>query len=869
MAKAGNSQIMRTITLLITIFSLSLPAYAQYSGGTGEPDDPYQIATAEDLLLLGETLEDYDKHFILTADIDLDPNLPGRKIFDRAVIAWDSYSTGFAGIFDGNDHTISHLTITGVSSLGLFGLLDSGATISNLGLEAVDVNGTGGDIGGLVGTNSGNITTCFSTGSVIGNEHVGGLVGTNSGSIVTSYSSGSVSLSSTLFGPPWGPEGCFGGLVGYNDGSIAMSYSNGMVNGPVRVGGLVGCNFEGWGTSGNICASYSTSTVSKIGTWSYGGVGGLVGSNGGDIISGYSTGTVIGDSYVGGLVGCNYVVQFSMTYADTFQGRISTSYSTGTVIGQDFVGGLVGKNNDGGIDMSYSTGNVSGDLYVGGLVGSNDGSISTCYNTSIVTGNDYIGGLVGLNRYAGKISMSYCNGSVIGNDSVGGLVGENGWHGNIEKSYSTGTVTGSQNVGGLVGSNVDWGAIDTSYSTGNVSGDLHVGGLVGNNSFKFYGNPHRGSIISSFWDIETSDQLTSDGGTPKTTAEMQTASTFLEAGWDFVDETVNGPNDIWKIAEGLGYPRLWWEKYGGGTGEPYDPYRIYTTEHLNEMGAEPNDYDKHFKLMADIDLAGYMYDRAVIAPDVGGDGYSFPGTPFTGVFDGNGRVVSHLTITGKSYLGLFGQLGSGAEVKDLGVVDVNITGSYYAIGGLVGNNFRGSITTSYSTGTVTGYTYVGGLVGYNKYGDIATSYSTAAVRATFSGNQKIGGLVGVNAGRTTTSYSTGTVSGERIVGGLVGQTTDLIAMCYSTGKVSGNDYVGGLVGYNYDSSVLYSFWDIETSGLVNSDGGIGKSTAEMQTASTFLEADWDFVDETANGTEDIWWILEGQDYPRLWWEDSN
>ena len=40
----------------------------------------------------------------------------------------------------------------------------------------------------------------------------------------------------------------------------------------------------------------------------------------------------------------------------------------------------------------------------------------------------------------------------------------------------------------------------------------------------------------------------------------------------------------------------------------------------------------------------------------------------------------------------------------------------------------------------------------------------------------------------------------------------------------------------------------------------------MQTASTFLEAGWEIVDETANGTEDIWWILEGQDYPRLFWE---
>lgn len=39
----------------------------------------------------------------------------------------------------------------------------------------------------------------------------------------------------------------------------------------------------------------------------------------------------------------------------------------------------------------------------------------------------------------------------------------------------------------------------------------------------------------------------------------------------------------------------------------------------------------------------------------------------------------------------------------------------------------------------------------------------------------------------------------------------------------------------------------------------------MQTAGTFLEVGWDFVDETENGTEDIWWMPE-DDYPRLWWE---
>jgi hypothetical protein len=62
------------------------------------------------------------------------------------------------------------------------------------------------------------------------------------------------------------------------------------------------------------------------------------------------------------------------------------------------------------------------------------------------------------------------------------------------------------------------------------------------------------------------------------------------------------------------------------------------------------------------------------------------------------------------------------------------------------------------------------------------------------------------------------------------------------------------------------FWDVEASVQSTSDGGEGKTTAQMQTAGTFLDAGWDFVGETDNGMEDIWWILEGQDYPRLWWE---
>ena len=109
MAEIVDSRILRMIPLLALVCLVSIPAEAKYSGGSGTPEDPYQIATAEDLIALSEETNDYDKHFVLTADIDLDPNLPGRKVFEKAVIAPDTddteywfRGTRFKGVFDDN-----------------------------------------------------------------------------------------------------------------------------------------------------------------------------------------------------------------------------------------------------------------------------------------------------------------------------------------------------------------------------------------------------------------------------------------------------------------------------------------------------------------------------------------------------------------------------------------------------------------------------------------------------------------------------------------------------------------------------------------------------------------------------------------------
>jgi hypothetical protein len=116
------------------------------------------------------------------------------------------------------------------------------------------------------------------------------------------------------------------------------------------------------------------------------------------------------------------------------------------------------------------------------------------------------------------------------------------------------------------------------------------------------------------------------------------------------------------------------------------------------------------------------------------------------------------------------------------------------------------------------------------------------------------------------------------VGGLVGVSGSTIEKCYSTGVVlaaSGTYiYKGGLLGYKGENGgvITACFWDTKTSGITNGVGGgtavtTGKTTAEMQTLSTFTLAGWDFTNETANGTDDYWQMrCEGMNYPKLSWQ---
>ena len=516
--------------------------------------------------------------------------------------------------------------------------------------------------------------------------------------------------------------------------------------------------------------------------------------------------TVNGFSSVGGLVGEN-------------DGTVSNSYSTGSVTGGS-VGGLVGQN-DGTVNDSYSASSVTGDYAVGGLVGGNGisshGTVRNSYSTGNVTGGDHAGGLVGENW--GTVSDSYSTSRVTGGEGVGGLVGDNimgALSSLVKNSYSSGKVTGNTGVGGLVGIN-DGGTLSDSYSTGSVTGDLGVGGLMGF---------HVASVVSnSFYNY---DEVLING-------EHITIIGAL-FGEDFEEWLAN--NKFLDINERLS--------------QEDDYFLITDVSDFKQLLAFGQDNSLKFKLTDDLDLAAEP---------------NFFIPYFAGEFDGNGHKISNLSLNFDlvSYVGLFGYLASGGKVTQVGAEDVNITGFHY-VGGLVGYNWEGTVSDSYSTGSVTGNYSVGGLVGKAVEGSVSNSYSTGSV----TGDSAVGGLMGDNIwdGTVNNSYSTSNVSGNWYVGGLMGFNSGTVSKSYSTGSVTGSWYVGGLMGSSNEDTVSNSFWDTETSGQATSDGGTGKNTTEMQDRVTFLSAGWNIIAVALNETNPayIWNIVNNFTYPFLSWQ---
>ena len=263
-------------------------------------------------------------------------------------------------------------------------------------------------------------------------------------------------------------------------------------------------------------------------------------------------------------------------------------------------------------------------------------------------------------------------------------------------------------------------------------------------------------------------------------------------------------------------------------------YEVYNAEGLKNIAELVNE---EWKLGINITLTDNIDLTDIDWTPIGKD----DNKAYTGTFDGNGKTITGLTVTGSyKYAGLFGDIDENGTVKNVVLEDVQITSdnsSGYAggvagdswgtiencsvsgsvsgttfAGGVVGSQWGGSITGCNSSATVKGVIFAGGIAGETNSGASLTGcYATGDVTVENDGtnNSHAGGVVGYNGGGTLTAcYATGSVtgsgSGTIYVGGVTGSNNlGILTACYhAKGDVSGpTGTTGGVAGRNFKGSM--------------------------------------------------------------------
>jgi len=366
-----NERAIRTRTLIIVLalaWSLAGRVYG-FAGGTGEPNDPYQIATIEDLLAVGSSTERLTKHYILVNDLDLDPNLPGGRVFDDALIAGNGVDriTGkslapFSGVLDGAGHAIRNLCVSCEHEygVGLFGYF--AGRVEDLSVLNVQIDGSSSGVGAIAGFSSGGtILHCSTTGQVSGSIGAGGIVGHIS------------------------------------DGTLVDCRTDVQVRGDRLVGGLLG------GSTGGM-ASRCTAQGQVYGNQYVGGLGGHLAHC--FIVESRATGKVSGIDDVGGLVG--YLLA-GVAFRCAAACEVDAEQTAGGLIG------TVHAMSGASITDCCAQGSVAGSS-TGGLVGIASGvpvlnSYAACEMIPLVSSDGTpatVGGLLGEANYLPEIRVTNC-----------------------------------------------------------------------------------------------------------------------------------------------------------------------------------------------------------------------------------------------------------------------------------------------------------------------------------------------------------------------------------------------------------------------------------------------------------------------------
>lgn len=600
----------------------------------------------------------------------------------------------------------------------------------------------------------------------------------------------------------------------------------------------------------------------------------------------------------------------------SIESKISSCKVLGTVNGDNYVGGIVGVSTENSIiDNSYAKCNVSGRLDVGGFCGTNSSKsiIQNSYFIGTVIGLDStlatdVGGFAGSN-YESFIENCFSQGEVSNNyTGLGGLVGRN-YRAYVDNCYSECNITGeATKKGGLIGTEYA-SAVTNSYWDMEISGMTTSAGGEGrateDMTYPYADNTFVDWDFASIW---TYDILNTNDGYPffqwqlpqeaPSAPDNFIATPYPDGGygvdlsWANPVNQINGDPltelsaihlyrdsvliystndpiigdslfyaDEPTIADYYNYSVVGENSYGygiiaiqndimvglfaGGEGTEANPYEIATAEQLNNVRKYKSSY---YLQIADIDLGVSPWNENEGWEPIGDET-----TPFSGNYDGSGYIIYNLSINRNSSnsIGFFG-VATNAIISSVFLQNTNIVGSKNT-GGLLGSSNRTDIENCYVLGEVVGNNNTGGLVGYNFRANITESYTDCEV----TGLENTGGLVGLNynLSKIDNCYSKGNVNCESDnAGGFAGNNYySTISNSYSVGTITcAGLNAGGFIGIEAGYQISGCYWDTETSGQLTSDGGEGRTTAEMtipHAGNTYV--DWDFTTIWGNDVNNI------------------
>lgn len=764
----------------VAVLAAEAPTYEQYRGGTdrqtGRSDADYtllEISTEEELRELAENciLDSWsrDKKVVLTADIEL----TGTEPLCIPV---------FAGIFDGNDHSITGLKLTEMgSAVGLFRYVQEGARVQNLTVRGeIAPEGSQDQAGGIVGVNYGRISNCSFAGKISGNGEIGGIAGVNeeTGEIRGCKNSAAITGNHSA-----------GGITGNNKGILNNCTNSGTVN---TSGTEVTYGLDDF-TAENLEQINSTSNVAA-----HTDTGGIAGISSGKIYYCSNEGT-IGYQHVGyntgGIVGRLH------------QGYLQNCTNSGYVLGRKDVGGIVGQMEP-FLEVQYLSDKLSQldretDKFIDLMDAAYDDFSANADETTAIM-KDISLYLQNANDAGKLLNTTATDLWYIYNQELNGISSD------------------------LKTLDNEWNQISND-SSGSNSGSSETNRISISGNDLFDGSVSGGDLIPSGWDDDAESYLAAlrkfgsstaghmDTMTNASTGRIGTIGSSLdvlnknlEAAFDELgqlsDSLEKGMDSMDANADALSAQARVLRKLVSEIRDDLFRYEGISVEDTSDEAASseavaPGDPDAEGAEEAE------TTEGADAAEEAKYDTSSFQKGKIT-------LCVNRGTVEADANVG--GIVGQIATEYDFDPEDdITLTGTESFD---IEQTIKAVVRDSRNLGDVTGKKdCVGGIVGRAEFGAVISCESYGDIEST--GGSEVGGIAGASSYAIRSCYSMGSVSGKNDVGGIAGKGCDIFySYAYNEIELTG-ERQGAIAGMVSDDGTLYGNYYV--AGGIGGVDGIG------------------------------------------------